>query len=110
MWFAARGIGMPLAPVSAALIAIPLAASRTMLLLNVTYSVTHQVHRPSWFTDFSTIAVPFWPDVHTRSNVLPSTRTRRAFFSSKAFFAATPDDFHESRLVLRLRRISMSDG
>ena len=47
MWLARRGSGRPLVPASAALIAIPLAASRTMLLLNVTYSVTHQVQRPS---------------------------------------------------------------
>ena len=84
------GSGRPLVPASAALIAIPLAASRTMLLLNVTYSVTHQVQRPSWLADFNTMAVPFWPDVQTCSKVLPSTSTRRAFFSSNAFLAATP--------------------
>src|SRR5205814_6597197 len=85
-------------------------AACTTLLRNVTYSVTHQVHLPSWFADFKMIAVPSCPDGHTFSNMLPSTRTRRAFFNSNAFFAATPDVRHDSRFVLRFRRISMSDG
>src|SRR5262249_56148936 len=75
MWWALRGSGMPDPPVSAALIDNPLAAPRTTLLRNVTYSVTHHVQRPSWLTDFNRIAVPSCPDAQTCSKVLPSTRT-----------------------------------
>jgi hypothetical protein len=63
------------------------------------YAVTRSTHRPSWFVDLMTMAVPSCPDVQTFSKTLPSAGTRRRLLIANAFLTGTCDAFHETRFV-----------
>ena len=96
---------------------MPAPACRTTLLAKVTSSTTDQGAPPSWLRTVNRIAKPFCACGQLCSNRLPSTSTRRAFFSSKRFFTvhAVPSNagcslLQRSGLAKWLRVDSMSAG
>ena len=96
---------------------MPAATWRTTLFVNVTSSTTDQGAPPSWLRTVKRIANPFCACGQLYSSKLPSTRTRRAFLSSKRFLTAhsTPSNegssfFQRNGFAMWFRTTSMSAG
>ena len=73
---------------------MPAATWRTRLFENVTSSIVDHGAPPSWLRTVKRIEKPFCACGQLYSNRLPSTSTRRAFFSSKRFLTvhSTPSN------------------